>query len=64
MDRAGVRQAVAMQASGHKTASVYRRYRIVDEDDIREALARTEAFVNAHPARTVVPLRAPQGAQG
>jgi integrase-like protein len=31
MDRAGVSQTVAMALSGHKAASVYRRYRIVDE---------------------------------
>ncbi len=34
----GVSQSVAMALSGHKTASVYRRYRIVAEDDLREAL--------------------------
>jgi hypothetical protein len=57
MDRAGVTQTVAMALSGHKTASVYRRYRIVDEDDLREALARTQASVAARPAGTVVPIR-------
>ena len=30
-ERAGVSQAVAMKITGHKTASVYRRYRIVDD---------------------------------
>ena len=57
MDRAGVTQTVAMALSGHKTASVYRRYRIVDEDDLREALARTQASVGARPGGTVVPMR-------
>jgi hypothetical protein len=31
--------------SGHKTASVYRRYRIVPENDIREALQRVEQAI-------------------
>ena len=57
MDRAGVSQAVAMRISGHKTASVYRRYRIVAEDDLREALARTQASLATHPPGTVTPLR-------
>jgi integrase len=57
MDRAGVSQSVAMALSGHKTASVYRRYRIVAEDDLREALARMQASLTARPAGTVTPLR-------
>lgn len=31
-----------MMISGHKTASVYKRYRIVPENDIREALQKVE----------------------
>jgi integrase len=56
MDRAGVSQSVAMALSGHKTASVYRRYRIVAEDDIRHALARTQADLAGRTVGTVVPL--------
>jgi integrase len=58
MERAGVSQAVAMKVTGHKTASVYRRYRIVDERDVREALVKTEAATRPGQAgqRTVVRL--------
>jgi integrase len=31
LSRAGVREQVAMRITGHKTASMYRRYRIVDD---------------------------------
>jgi integrase len=55
-ERAGVSQAVAMRLTGHKTASVYRRYRIVDETDLREALAKTEAAVKREQAGTVVSM--------
>jgi hypothetical protein len=55
-ERAGVSQAVAMKITGHKTASVYRRDRIVDERDMRDALGKTEAQrLRTEPA-TVVPF--------
>ena len=53
MERAGVSRSVAMKLSGHKTESVYARYRIVDETDLREALTRVEAHVASDRARTV-----------
>ena len=48
-EKARVSQVVAMRISGHKTASIYRRYRIVDESDIADALARTEAALGEAP---------------
>jgi hypothetical protein len=45
-----------MCISGHKTASAYRRYRIVDESDLRSALAHTRADLSARTAGTVIPL--------
>jgi integrase len=51
-----VDQAVAMKISGHKTDSVFRRYRIVDEDDIEQALVATEASVTQAPASNVTSI--------
>jgi hypothetical protein len=41
----GVREQLAMKITGHKTNSVYRRYRIVDEDELREAQEHQQAFL-------------------
>jgi hypothetical protein len=44
-----------MMILGHKTASVYKRYRIVPENDIREALQKVE---KGHRAAKEKPARA------
>jgi integrase len=41
--RAGVSRSVAMKTTGHKTASVYARYAIVSDQDLREAAAKLAA---------------------
>jgi hypothetical protein len=47
-----------MRISGHKTVSTWKRYRIVNIDDMLEALARTEtATAEASGSRAVVPMR-------
>jgi hypothetical protein len=42
MVAAGVAQVTAMQLSGHKTDSMFRRYAIVAESDMRAALRMTQ----------------------
>ena len=47
MIRAGVPEEVAMQISGHKTASMLWRYNITDARDIQEAGKPTERYLEA-----------------
>jgi integrase len=45
MVAAGVAQVTAMQVSGHKTDSMFRRYAIVSETDLRTALRATQQYL-------------------
>jgi integrase len=45
LERAGVPRSVAMKLTGHKTESVYRRYAIADDRDLRVAVERLNAVI-------------------
>jgi len=54
--RSGVPERVAMSILGHKTRSIFDRYNITNENDLREAAVRVAALRNGEKMGKVAPI--------
>jgi hypothetical protein len=42
-----------MKLSGHRTNSVYKRYDIIDEEDLRRSVERVQDYLKAQALETI-----------
>jgi len=56
--KAGLSENEGMKMSGHVTNSIYRRYDINDEDDLKESMGKVQDYLREQPKRAkVAPIK-------
>jgi integrase len=63
MVRAGVNPDIARAISGHRTSSIFSRYNIISETDVREAVRRTDEYVASLPTKSKIAVLRAQGGE-
>ena len=64
MKRGGNSEGECMAISGHKTRSVFDRYNTISEDDVRQTVIKTAAYVKSLPDdRNVVSIDQPAASE-